>query len=240
MNRINFLLGCFFLLYACSMDSNDAKSSKRMIYDIDDVKSQLCFSEGGDCPDSIHVVRLKNSNLYIFQDFGDVLNRIRLIRLEPNTFVILDSIQTFQDDDFFKQVKIHYDYKNDWFVYFDSGSGTGDLSKHEIIVRVENNHFSSLFSYTKNMSVIDVESDHDKLPYVQIEQTELVMNKKRIILKTDFESGIIDFKKGKEQMTDTVLFEFSSPLNVFVWKSSTNSKMKERWWREKGEYIFRP
>lgn len=225
---------------SCNTESKNQKTPRKQPMSIELVKKHL-ISIDKENVDSIHFVRLKDSDLYITQDFGAVANRIRLIKLYPDKFVVLDSLLAYQEDQS-KLEKVKYNYKNDWFVCPESGEGTGDYSYILKLVRVENNHFSTLFCYSKFASFLDVEALPNEIPYSQVEMKEIEMTKNRIILQTDFDSGIVDSKLNKVKMSELATFEFSKAKNCFLWKKSTNKKMKELFWEDeklKGEYIYR-
>ncbi|MGV3611512.1 MAG: hypothetical protein ACO1N0_11220 [Fluviicola sp.] len=241
---MKILLGLFLLIlgliYSC-YNPTDSRKSDAAVVDIDQVKDSL--AKWDEIPqDSVHVVKLKEPGLYITQGFGRVDNRIRLVKLYPNRFVVLDSIQTFQEIDIYRQSKISYDSKNDWFIYSDVGSGTGDLSNTFTLVRVENNHFTELFTYSKNASVVDVEAeDKIHLPYKSVEVKELEMNREKLVLETTFESGVENTHGQNElRIKDTIIFEFSKSLNKFDLKGLMNPILKEQFWMDKkGEYLLR-
>lgn len=234
---IYFFIGS--IVCSCNTESKNQKKSDKQPITVEFVVKHL-ISIDKENVDSIHVVRLKDSDLYITQDFGAVSNMIRLIKLYPDKFVVLDSLRACQED-LSKLEKVKYNYKNDWFVCSESGEGTGDYSYSLTLIRVEKNRFSTLFCYSKFASFLDVEALPNEIPYSQVEMKEIDMNKNRIVLKANYESGIVDSKLGKIKMTELVTFEFSTAKNCFLWKKSTNKKMKELFWDDKeyvGEYIF--
>jgi hypothetical protein len=240
MNKIAFFLLVLLIDYSCSNSEDSEKINPSMI-DIDQVKDSL--AKWDQIPvDSIHAVKLKEPGLYIAQGFGRVDNGIRLVKIYPNRFVVLDSIMTLREIDIYKQIKINYDYKNDWFAYSSIGSGTGDLTNNKSLVRVENKHFTELFTYSKNASIIDVEAeDKIHLPYKSVEIKELKMNKEKLVLETTFVSGMENTNAPNElKIKDTVTFEFSKPLNKFILKSQMSPVLKKEFWMDKeGEYLLR-
>ena len=105
MNKISLLLLISGIIYSCSNSQNSEKTDPSPI-DMNQVKDSL--AKWDEIPvDSIHVVKLKEPGLYIAQGFGRVDNLIRLVKIYPNRFVILDSISTFHEIDVYKQKKIN-------------------------------------------------------------------------------------------------------------------------------------
>lgn len=240
MNKIALFPLILVIVYSCS-DLQDSEKANTALIGIDLVKDSLAKRDEIS-KYSIHTVALKAPGLYLTQGFGRVDNLIRLVKLYPDKFVVLDSIWTLQEIDVYKQEKVVYNYKNDWFIYSSIGSGTGSLSNTFTLVRVENNHFSELFTYSKNASVIDVEYEgKSHLPYSWVKIEALEMNKRQLVLKTEFEHGTENTSAPSEiRIIDTVTFEFSKTLNKFVLKSPIVPMLKKEFWMDKkGEYLFR-
>ena len=110
------------------------------------------------------------------------------------------------------------------------------------MVRVENNHFAQLFTYSKNASVIDVEAaDKIHLPYKSVEIKELEMNREKLVFETTFESGLGNASApGKLKIQDTVIFKFSKSLNKFTLRSPMAPSLKKEFWMDiEGEFLLR-
>lgn len=85
MTRILTIIGSLFLIYSCATDSKDQGTAEKALISIADVKKSLAKRD--EIPaDSIHSVKLKESDLYIFQGFGKVDNMIRLVKLNKDHF----------------------------------------------------------------------------------------------------------------------------------------------------------
>ncbi len=236
MNKIGLFPLILGIIYSCSNPQNSKGISSSLI-DMNQVKDSL--AKWDQIPvDSIHVVKLKEPGLYIAQGFGRVDNLIRLVKLYPDKFVVLDSIRTFREIDFYNQEKVVYNYKNAWFIYSNIGSGTGALTRTMSLVRVEKKHFSELFTYSKMASFMDVDKIHAFEKWVEIR--ELEMNRKQLILETKFQSEMGNTSvPSKIEITDTVTFEFSPTRNKFILKKPIDSFLENQFWINKGEYIFR-
>lgn len=237
MNRLVLFPLILMIIYSC-LNSPDSKKSNTSVVDMEQVKDSL--SKWDEIPgDSIHVVKLKEKGLYITQGFGHVDNMIRLVKIYPNRFVVLDSILTFQEIDIYRQKKITYDWSNDWFIYSSISSGTGDLWKVLTVVRVENNHFAGLFTYSKTAGFVDTEDPlHSYSKWLNV--TELEMNRKELILEAEFGSERDHTSvPSRIEIIDTLTFEFSKPLNKFILKKPINSFLKNHFWIRDGEYFFK-
>lgn len=235
MNKLVFLLGMLVISCSCSTHPDVAHKTDKSI-DLDSVKTIL--SGYDEIPvDSMHVVKLKQPGLYLVQGFGRVDNQIRLVKIYPDRFEILDSLQTVMEDDSFGHKKIQYDIKNDWFVSSDVGRGSGDLSLNNSLIRVEKNRFATLFSYTKQLYFTDAEAS--PVTYETVEVKTLEMNRKRILLLASYQMEYQHVTDHNPAFLDTVTFEFSDAKNKFIRKKSTNPALKDKWWPDEGEYIFR-
>ncbi|MNY23918.1 hypothetical protein D3C86_1576030 [compost metagenome] len=159
------------------------------------------------------------------------------MKIYPDRFDVLDSILTFLEDDSFGHQKIRYDDKNDWFISCDVGRGSGDLSLKNTLVRVENHRFVTLFSYTKQLYFIDAEAS--PVTYETVEVKALEMNRKKILLLASYQMEYKHATDYDPKFLDTVTFEFSKLKKRFIWKKSTNPALKDKWWPDEGEYIFR-
>lgn len=235
MTRILAFVGCIFLIYSCTTDSKDQSLAEKALISIADVKKSLAKRD--EIPaDSIHSVELKESGLYIFQGFGKVDNMIRLVKLNKDHFEILDSLIIYQEDDSFGFEKIDYDFKNDWFITKDVGTGSSSVSLSRSLIRIKNNRFTTLFSYTKYFFVIDQET----FPVRQetVETRELEMNKKQVVLLTSYQIEYESSSGIHPEFKDTVVFEFSKSQNCFVKKRFTDAAMQEKWSADEGEYLF--
>jgi hypothetical protein len=235
MTRILTLIGCLLVIYSCTTDSKDKSAAEKTFISIADVKKSLAKQD--EIPaDSIHSVKLKESDLYIFQGFGKVDNMIRLVKLNKDHFEIMDSLRVYKEDDSFGCKKIEYDYENDCFITEDVGTGSSSISLRKTIVRVKNNRFITLFSYTKYFFAIDSEV----FPPIQetVEVRELERNKKRIILLTSYQMEYESSSGIHPKFMDTVTFDFSESQNCFIKKRYTNVAMQEKWSVDKGEYLF--
>lgn len=240
MNKISIFPLILLIVYSCS-DLQDSEKANTALIGIDQVKDSLAKHD--EIPkDSIHTVALKEPGLYLTQGFGRMDNLIRLVKLQSNGFKILDSIRTFQEEDDYKQQKITYDFNNEWFIYSNISSGTGNFSNTFTLIRVDNDHFSELFTYSKNAGKIDVESeDKIHLPYSWVRIEALKMNKRQLVLKTEFECGVENTGAPSEiRIIDTVTFEFSKTVNKFLLKTPIDPILKKEFWMDKkGEYLFR-
>ena len=243
--RSLFVLLCAFVFcHACRTTKNIAASSEQ----IEHVKQQLCYqfiwsdNDTIQCPDSIHIVKLKQKDLYLFQSFYEPFygNIINLIEIKRNTYKVLNSIHTDWHDFLFSPIKIEYDYKNDWFMYDNEGWGTGHYSEHIYIVRVSKDSLIELFHFPKYTSMIDFEAvlSDETLGYEDMKTTIIKATKKQIILNAIYSSGIIneeDVSEVKEQIEDTAVFLFSDSCNCFVWQKSSNPRF-EKVWKETDTY----
>lgn len=237
-NNLKILLVLFLLIlalvYSCSASKTPEKARIPLI-NMKQVKDSL--SKWDEIPaDSIYVVKLKEQGLYLTQGFGRVDNMIRLVKLYSDRFIVLDSILTFREDDSFGGKKIRYDHKNDWFISEGVGTGSSDVSFSKDLIRVENNRFKHLFSYTKYFYFADPEVI--PVTHETVEVKELEMNKKQIVLLTSYQMEYESSSGIHPEFKDTVTFEFSKPQNCFVKKRFTAEAMQEKWSADKGEYLF--
>jgi hypothetical protein len=235
MTRILSFVGFIFIIYSCTTSSLEKNTVEKAFVSLDDVKRTLAKSD--EIPqDSIHVIKLKETGLYITQGLGRVDNMIRLLKLHKDHFEILDSLTIYQEDDSFGFEKIGYDFKNDWFITRDIGTGSSSLSLSRSLIRIKNNRFANLFSYTKYFFAIDPET----FPVSQetVETRELEMNKKQIILITSYRIEYESSSGIHPDFKDTVVFEFSKSQNSFVKKRFADTAMEEKWSSDNGEYLF--
>ncbi len=235
MTRIIAFVGYIFIIYSCTTSSINKDTAEKAFVSLDDVKRTLAKSD--EIPrDSIHTVKLKETGLYITQSLGRVDNMIRLLKLHKDHYEILDSLRIYQEDDSFGFEKIGYDFKNDWFVTRDVGMGSSNLSLSRSLIRIKNNRFTTLFSYTKYFFAIDTET----FPAIRetVETRELEMNKKQIILLTSYQIEYESSSGVHPEFKDTVVFEFSKSQNCFVKKRFADAAMQKKWSADNGEYLF--
>ena len=230
----------FVFCYACNGTDKTITDNDT----IEDVKKQFLFFEWDSIrpPDSIHVIKLELEGLYLRQSFygtgygnGILIN---LVEKKENEFNILDEILCYWEDYLFTPKKIEYDNNNDWFIYIDEGSGTGHYSEHTHIVRVFNNKLIELFHFPNYSSDILIEMDIQPQVWVSIKTNIDEANKKRIILNSVYEVGIINDKDesvANKQIKDKSVFLFYDSCNCFIWQKSSNPKF-EKVWKETDTY----
>ena len=233
------LLGIMLFCQACNGTNKTTDDI------IEQVKQQLCYKfdpiyvyDTIRCPDSVHIVKLEQKGLYLFQSFGGNEMLINLVEIKKDTFNILDEIFWYCIDCWVTPQKIEYDNDNDWFMYIGEGSGTGHHSEHVNIVRVANNKLHKLFSFPRYCSDILFESD-DPDAWVDITTEIKEANKMRITLYSVYKEGITDWeneiKKNvyanitKRQVESESFFIFSDSCNCFVWQKSTDPKFEKVW-----------
>lgn len=185
------------------------------------------------CPDSICVIRLKDPSLVLIHSlFGSGPgngNYLNLIRIKFDTSYFTDTLYWTNADDLYRMDKLIYDDSLDWFSFVEEGGGTNHYSETQFVIRIANDRFVELLNFP--LFVSDVDPEVTPMTFNSVKSTLLTVAKDRIVMRSIFESGIIENEQAQSLFSkvDTVTFDYSISSQQFIWKSSTNADFQKIW-----------